>query len=47
MGHSGIDEAWVQSGLYSDVVVTHIINGSHFNHAIEAHEITLQVLTDL
>ena len=27
--HSGIDEAWIQSGLYSDVVSTQIINGSH------------------
>jgi hypothetical protein len=44
---SGIDESWFRSELYSEVVVNQIINGSHYNHAVEAHEITLQALTDL
>jgi hypothetical protein len=45
--NSGIDEAWLKSGLYSGVVVNHIINGNHYNRAVEAHETTLQVLADL
>lgn len=45
--HSGIDEAWIQAGLYSSVVVNQIINGSHYDRAVEAHEITLQALADL
>ncbi|KAH3842223.1 hypothetical protein DPMN_115719 [Dreissena polymorpha] len=45
--NSGIDDLWVKSGLYSDVVCNQIINRSHNNRAMEAHETTLQVLTDL
>ncbi|KAH3839451.1 hypothetical protein DPMN_112882 [Dreissena polymorpha] len=44
--NSGIDDPWVKSGLYSDVVCNQIINGSHYNGAMEAHG-TLQVFTDL
>ena len=44
--HSGIDEAWNRS-LYSNTTVTQIINGKHYNHAIQAHEITLEVLFDI
>lgn len=44
---SGIDEAWVEAGLYSSVTVNQIINGNHYNRAMEAHEVTLQVLFDL
>jgi hypothetical protein len=45
--HSGLDEAWIRSGLYGRVVVNQIINGTHYNRAVTAHEITLQVLFDL
>ena len=45
--HSGLDEAWVASDLYSRVTVSQIISGGHFNRAVDAHEITLQVLFDL
>ncbi|KAH3882471.1 hypothetical protein DPMN_006411 [Dreissena polymorpha] len=45
--NSSIDDLWVESGLYSDVVCNQIINGSHYNRAMEAHETTLQVFTDL
>ena len=44
--HSGIDEAWNRS-LYSSTTVTQVINGKHYNRAIQAHEITLEVLFDL
>ena len=44
---SGMDDAWVEASLYSSVTVNQIINGSHYSRAIEAHEITLQVLFDL
>ena len=43
---SGLDEAWAQE-LYSSETVSQIINGKHFNRAIEAHETTLEVLFDL
>ncbi|KAH3786645.1 hypothetical protein DPMN_164752 [Dreissena polymorpha] len=45
--NSGIDGLWMKSGLYSDVVCNQIINGSHNNRAMEAHETTLQVFTDV
>ncbi|KAH3842967.1 hypothetical protein DPMN_116473 [Dreissena polymorpha] len=45
--NSGIDDLLLKSGLYSDVVCNQIINGSHYNRAMEAHQITLQVFTDL
>ena len=41
--HSGIDEAWNRS-LYNSTTVTQAINGKHYNFAIKAHEITLEVL---
>ena len=44
--HSGIDEAWNRS-LYSSTTVTQIINGKHYNCAIQANEITLEVLFSL
>jgi hypothetical protein len=44
---SGIDEAWVEADMYSSVTVNQIINGNHYSRAVEAHEITLQVLFDL
>ena len=44
--HSGIDEAWNRS-LYSSTTVTQIINVKHYNPAIQAHEITLEVLFNL
>ncbi|KAH3883002.1 hypothetical protein DPMN_006950 [Dreissena polymorpha] len=45
---SGIDDPWVKSGLYSDVVCNQIINGSHYYKAMAAApETTLQVFTDL
>ena len=44
---SGLDDAWQEADLYSNITVTQIINGNHHNRAIEAHQITLQVLFDL
>ena len=44
---SGLDEAWQEADLYSSITVTQIINGNHHNRALQAHQITLQVLFDL
>jgi hypothetical protein len=44
---SGIDEAWVEAEMYSSITVEQIINGNHYRRALEAHEVTLQVLFDL
>ena len=38
--HSGLDESRVISGRYSQVTVNQIINGSHYNRAVTAYEIT-------
>ena len=43
---SGLDEAWQEANLYSSVTVSQIINGNHYNRAIDAHQITLQALFD-
>ncbi len=44
---SGLDTAWQEADLYSGVIVSQIINSNHYNRAVEAHQITLQVLFDL
>ena len=44
--YSGIDEALTRT-LYSSITVTQIINGKHYNRAIQAHEIILEVLFNL
>ncbi|CAB3982955.1 Hypothetical predicted protein [Paramuricea clavata] len=44
---SGIDEAWVEAEVYSSVTMDQIINGNHYRRALEAQEVTLQVLFDL
>ena len=44
---SGLDNAWVEADIYSNVTVMQIINGSHHNRTIECHLFTLQALTDM
>ena len=44
---SGLDNAWQEADLYSSVTVSQILNGNHYNRAIEAHQLTLQALFDL
>ncbi len=44
---SGLDAAWIEAGLYSSVTVVQILNGEHHNRALDAHQISLQVLFDL
>eukprot|EP00794_Sanderia_malayensis_P002267 gene2267-2604_t len=44
---SGLDEAWIEAGLYGSVTTNQIINGNHYGRALEAHEITLQVLYEI
>ena len=44
---SGLDDAWQEADMYSSVTVSQILNGNHYNRAIEAHQLTLQALFDL
>ena len=44
---SGLDDAWQEADMYSSVMVSHILNGNHYNRAIESHRVTLQALFDL
>ena len=44
---SGIDQAWVEAGLYSPTTVTQILNGKHMYRALEAHTVTLLSLYSL
>jgi hypothetical protein len=44
---SGIDQAWVEAGLYSPTTVTQILNGKHMYRALEAHMVTLLALFNL
>ena len=41
---SGIDQAWVEAGLYSPTTVNQILNGRHMYRAVEAHMVTLIAL---
>ena len=44
---SGIDQAWVEAGLYSATTVTPILNEKHMYRALEAHTVTLLTLYSL
>ena len=44
---SGLDDAWQNADRSSSVTVSQILNGNHYNRAIEAHQLTLQALFDL
>ena len=44
---SGIDQAWVEAGIYSPTTVTQILNGKHMYRALEAHTVTLLALYSL
>ena len=44
---SGIDQAWVEAGLYSPTTVTQILNGKHMYQALEAHTVTVLALYSL
>ena len=41
MEASGIDQAWVEGGLYNACTVTKILNGKQYYRALEAHMVTL------
>lgn len=45
--NSGLDEAWVHADIYGSLTATQILNGKHHNRALDAHQITVQVLFDL
>ena len=44
---SGLDEAWMKADLCGSVTTNQIINGIHYGRALEAYEITIQVMNDL
>ena len=44
---SGIDQCWIESGLYGPNTVKQILNGNHVKRGIKAHLITLQSLFHL
>ena len=37
----GIDQAWIEAGLYSPTTVTQILNGKNLCRSLEAHIVTL------
>ena len=44
---SGLEESWVESGMYDTAVVSQILSGNHYSRVFECHQITLQALYDL
>ena len=44
---SGIDDIWIESGLYGPAVTRQIFSGKHFKRGIEAHVVNLIALTSL
>ena len=44
---SGIDQLWVEAGMYSPTTVRQIIEGKHLYRAMEAHMVTLITLYSL
>ena len=42
-----MDDYWVEAELYSETVVTQIINGQHYNREMKCYQVTLQALLDL
>ena len=45
--NSGLDDTWVEAGLYSPATTRQILEGKHMKCAPDAHTITLQALFDL
>ena len=44
---SGIDDAWIEAGIYSSTTTRQLLEGRHMKRAVTAHIITLQALHDL
>lgn len=44
---SGIDQAWVEAGLYSPTTVTNILNGKQIYRSLGAYKVTLITLYNL
>ena len=45
--NTGIDDSWVESGIYGTATAPQIMKGRHVKRSVNAHCITLQVLFDL
>ena len=44
ISNSGLDGAWVESGIYGPVMTGKILDSKHMKRAVEAHMVTLQAL---
>jgi len=44
---SGIDDTWIEVGLYGPATARQILEGKHIKRALDAHVITVQALGDL
>ena len=44
---SGLDEVWIETGLYSSITVVQFLNGNHHNRALDHHQVSSKVLFDL
>ena len=42
-----MDDYWVEAELYSETVVTQIINEQYYNRKIKCYQVSLQALLDL
>ena len=44
---AGVEDLWIESGIYGSNVATKIISRTHYNRAIRAHKLTLEALERL
>ena len=44
---SGLDDIWIEKGLYGPAVIRQIIGGKHLKRGVEAHMVNLLVLSGL
>ena len=47
ISNCGLDDAWVESGIYGPVTTGQILDSKHMKRAAEAHMVTLQAMFQL
>lgn len=47
ISNCGLDDAWVESGIYGPVTTGQILDSKHMKRAVEAHMVTLQAMFQL
>ena len=47
MADSGLEDIWLESGVYGSSVVSKITHGVHYNRAVRAHKVMLEALKSL